>query len=205
MYVEKCTITMIGGELDIGSSTGSSVLLLSDALFTMDRVHVHGSSLSIIGAGLATRVGVKITNSLLENVAFQWATSDTSSPGSSVSMAFNTIVGQLNCQANSGSAFRTSRYENNIVVSSSGPSVVEGTDCTLSNNVLFPFTGTLGTNIAADPQFENVSMKDYRLRSTSPAIDAAVASAGLQATTDFAGVSRPQGAAPDIGAFERVP
>ena len=124
-----------------------------------------------------------------------------------LSMGFNTMVleqNTLNCATNSGSPFRTSRYENNIVISSQ-PSAVNGTDCTLSNNVLVPFTGTLGTNIPLDPQFEDAGTKNYRLKATSPAMDAAVPTANLPATIDFAGVSRPQGGAADIGAFERQP
>jgi hypothetical protein len=206
VYVDTCALTMLGGELDIGSSTGVSVQMIGEPIVSMDRVHVHGSNVSLIGASLAGRLGAKITNSLLENVSFNWATSDSGPPGSMVTMAFNTIVGQLSCRTNSGSAYRTTRYENNIVVASnSDPSVVDGTDCMLSNNILFPFTGSAGTNLVADPQFENMAAKDYRLRATSPAVDAAMPSAGLAATTDYAGVSRPQGAKADIGAFERVP
>mgnify|MGYP000979812208 CR=1 FL=1 len=43
---------------------------------------------------------------------------------------------------------------------------------------------------------------DFRLRDSSPAIDAGVAIPGL--TRDFAGTPVPQGAAPDAGAFEYV-
>lgn len=206
VHLEKCTFAMVGGELDIGSSTGSSVLMMmSDVVFSADRVHVHGMVESRIGAAFATRINVKITNSVLDNVHFQWATSDSSSPGSLIVMGFNTILGQLNCAVNSGSAYRTARYQNNIVVSTDSAPAVDGTDCTLSDNILFPFNGTLGTNIATDPQFEDSGAKDYRLRSTSPAIDSAVPTTELPATTDFAGVSRPQGAQSDLGAFERVP
>lgn len=205
VYREKCALTMIGGELDIGSSTGSSVLMLGEASFVADRVHVHGSKESSIGASFAAGIFVRITNSVLENIRFQWATSDAGPPGSLIEMGFNTIVGNLNCQTNSGSAYRTSRYQNNIVVSPDAASAVNGTDCTLSNNVLFPFSGSLGTNLVADPQFEDRAARIYRLKATSPAIDAAVPTTALPATADFAGVSRPQGALPDIGAFERAP
>ena len=84
MSVDNCDLVMVGGELNIGSSTGSSILLLAEANFWADRVHVHGNSVSMVGAALATRLSAKITNSLLENVAFQWQTNDTSSPGSGV-------------------------------------------------------------------------------------------------------------------------
>jgi hypothetical protein len=61
--------------------------------------------------------------------------------------------------------------------------------------------GGIGSNIEnTDPQFVNPSAFDFRLRAGSPAIDAGVTLSYV--TSDFLGVSRPQGAAYDIGAFE---
>jgi hypothetical protein len=54
--------------------------------------------------------------------------------------------------------------------------------------------------VLADPQFADAAAGDYRLRSSSPARDAA--QAGSSASSDHAGIAR--GAAPDIGAFEHV-
>ena len=50
--------------------------------------------------------------------------------------------------------------------------------------------------------FINAAGDDYRLSSTSTAIDAGVALAGV--TSDRLGVARPQGGGYDVGAFERV-
>ncbi len=52
-----------------------------------------------------------------------------------------------------------------------------------------------------DPQFVNPGSKDYHLKSTSSAIDAGV-NLGNLVPNDFDGISRPQGAGYDIGAFE---
>ncbi len=61
--------------------------------------------------------------------------------------------------------------------------------------------GGIGSNIEnTDPQFVNPSALDFRLQAGSPAIDAGVTLANV--SSDFLGVSRPQGAAYDIGAFE---
>lgn len=122
-------------------------------------------------------------------------------------MAFNTIrpAGYVNCEPNSGSAYRTSRYENNIIYNTAVASAVTGTDCKLSYNVIFPYTAAAGTNIVADPQFIDLMSSNYRLKSTNPAIDAAVPSAYSIGKPDFDGVARPQGGSYDIGAFEFTP
>jgi len=52
-----------------------------------------------------------------------------------------------------------------------------------------------------DPQFVNPESGDYHLTSTSPAIDAGY-NLGTSVPNDYDGISRPQGAGYDIGAFE---
>lgn len=202
----RCEVTLSATDLDIGGSTGSGIFLSSNAVVLADRVRMHGNAIFTVGA-FGDRVAIRVTNSILDNVGFTWTTGDTGPPGSSIAMGFNTIhVDQigLNCQSNSGSAYRVSRYENNIVYGTNVVSAVEGTDCMLSHNVLYPFTGAAGTNIVADPQLLDVANRDYHLKTTSPAIDAAVPTT-LVATPDFEGTQRPQGTAPDIGAFESHP
>ena len=55
--------------------------------------------------------------------------------------------------------------------------------------------------IEADPQFVNRSRGDYRLQAPSPAVDQA--RPDFSRPYDFSGRSRPRGAGPDIGSFER--
>jgi len=55
------------------------------------------------------------------------------------------------------------------------------------------------TAVRANPQFVSLSTYDFHLNQPSPAIDAA---SSYIVPTDFDGVSRPQGAGYDIGAFE---
>jgi hypothetical protein len=72
--------------------------------------------------------------------------------------------------------------------------------------VLFPQnTPISGTNIVMDPLLVDPLNHNFHLQSGSPAIDAAMPSAGLDPTADLEGVIRPQGQAPDIGAFEFAP
>jgi hypothetical protein len=54
-----------------------------------------------------------------------------------------------------------------------------------------------------DPRFVNAANGDFHLMTGSPAIDAADPAATL--STDYDGVSRPQGAGRDLGAFEYKP
>ena len=72
------------------------------------------------------------------------------------------------------------------------------------------FNGKVGTqgpnDIVADPQFVNVSTSltvgNFSLKANSPAIDKGTNAAGQFSQTDILGISRPQGARPDIGAYE---
>ena len=78
--------------------------------------------------------------------------------------------------------------------------------CTLSHNLVYG--GTLGgisactasNTVVANPNFVNAAGDNFQLQAGSPAIDAGVTVSGV--STDYNGVSRPQGSAFDIGAFE---
>jgi len=60
----------------------------------------------------------------------------------------------------------------------------------------------ISNNMQADPEFLNAATGDVRLRPDSPAIDAGIRIPLVR--TDFARRPRPQGNAPDLGAFEFV-
>jgi parallel beta-helix repeat protein len=99
---------------------------------------------------------------------------------------------------------------NNIVAGSN----VVNKGGTASNNIYValmpsqyqdPYGGSTGSIYQPDLNqiFVNPTAGDYHLKSTSPAIDAGVAIAGL--TYDHDGTSVPLGGAVDIGAFEYIP
>jgi hypothetical protein len=71
--------------------------------------------------------------------------------------------------------------------------------CNFSQTMLGP-TPVTGAS-SADPLFVNYGMHDFRLRSTSPAVDAASAGPAV----DVQGTARPQGVRYDLGAYEFKP
>ncbi len=83
------------------------------------------------------------------------------------------------------------------------------TNTQIKANIIFNNSGTIndngaGTvatnNLTTNPQFVNAAANDFRLQATSSAIDAGVAISVV--TTDYSGISRPQGCCYDIGAYE---
>ena len=115
--------------------------------------------------------------------------------GSGASGAFNVASGSPNV-----------RIRNNLVVLKAGENYLEpqGNASLISglNNLWFGIgngPSNLSSNVNTDPRFTNLSSFDFHLQSGSPAINQGV-NTGIPA--DFDGISRPQGTAYDIGAFE---
>jgi hypothetical protein len=76
------------------------------------------------------------------------------------------------------------------------------------NNLAFGnksgFTGsgiTYSKNVTADPKFVDAAGGNFRLQAGSPALS--IAEAGYVPAKDVEGTARPQGAGPDLGAYER--
>jgi parallel beta-helix repeat protein len=81
-----------------------------------------------------------------------------------------------------------------------------GSGIEVRNNIAYPKgihlgTGTISSNnLLANPNFVNAAGNDFRLLSSSPAIDAGMTLSVVP--IDFARRSRPQGSTHDIGAYE---
>ncbi len=195
----KCRLEMVATELT------ASVSLGSDSTFEADRIHMHASqALTISSSG--SRATLRITNSVLEDVTTSFLGS---SDNNQFTLAFNTIVlssGNPQICPTDTAVNRSLRFEDNVLLSLvAQTNVISGTSCTLLHNILFPQATAIANNIVADPQIVDAVGKNFHLKSTSPAIDAAIPSSGLESDHDFEGTSRPQGATPDIGAFELAP
>jgi parallel beta-helix repeat protein len=103
-----------------------------------------------------------------------------------------------------------SRVENNTLYNNGGRGLFVGdqaTTATVKNNIVYAnstnlkLTNTTDShNLTSNPKFVDAVAKDFRLQSSSPALDKGTSISGI--TVDFAGKSRPSGAQFDIGAHE---
>jgi hypothetical protein len=192
----ECEISISSSKLAVND--GGAISIATGARFVGDRLHIAGTQTFIFM--FSNQVDLVLTNSLIEDPVFNFA----SGSGSSAILSFNTIVltsSPIPCSLNPG---MTARIENSIVAAKGalGASVIDGTDCVLEDNILHPQQVVPATNLDVDPLFIDVAMGDFRVQPTSAAVDAA----GMPifpTDHDFSGATRPQGAGPDIGAFEQ--
>ena len=101
---------------------------------------------------------------------------------------------------------------NNTVFSNNGDGVdisASETNVTLRNNIVYGNSpnindsssgGDKGNNLTTDPTFVNEGTRDLHIQSSSAAKNTGQTRA--EVTDDYDGLSRPQGSAYDIGAYE---
>ena len=129
--------------------------------------------------------------------------------------AFDVVVTENTAVDNGGTGFKVAGSSDRITLANNVAAfngtysirVESGNANRVEGNLTYPgpVSNTTGSvvrdNILADPLFVDRSAGNYRVRSGSPAIDRAL---GQWATaTALDGMARPQGTAPDLGAYER--
>ena len=154
-----------------------------------DNVLVDGCSLHN-NNGLGVQWYPSTTNSIMRNcIAYSNYGMGFYLSGSSTGTKFynNTAYGNNweGFKCNTGGS--TNECKNNIAYGNTGTNLACG-------------TVTCSNNLTSDPKFVNGGANDFRLQSTSPAINAGATL--TEVTTDKDGVTRPQGSAYDIGAYE---
>ncbi|MEW7850673.1 choice-of-anchor Q domain-containing protein [Massilia aurea] len=140
------------------------------------------------GATASTIVNNTIFNSKMGIVIGHGDSGATAAGTSNNYVANNIVYGNGYGITEMGTVGGNNRYPNNLVFNTGRSWLVKGA-----------VTGT----VAAEPQFVNYQINgtgDYRLKSTSPAINKGTATSAP--TVDIAGVARPRGGAADIGAYE---
>jgi parallel beta-helix repeat protein len=131
-------------------------------------------------------------------------------------VAYNNLIygnnGGYAVEISFGGGPSNTRVENNTIDNAFGIDIgADSTNATVTNNIVngaaSPPIGDAGVGstishnyTAGSPGFVNQAAHNYHLTATSPAVDAGLTIA--EVTVDYDGVTRPQGAAYDIGAYE---
>lgn len=162
------------------------------------RIHDLTSS-SFFGAAdprmwgiLVSGTSNQIYNNIIYNINFPYQSSNAGVyvyTGSGHKIWNNTIYKNTTDGIYLNSGVSSIEVKNNIVYANAGSNFVAGAGNVESNNLW-----------GVDPLFVNPSGSNFQLQSASRAIDAGASLSVVM--TDIAGIARPQGSAPDIGAYE---
>ncbi len=198
--IDKCAATFRSVDLTL-----NGIVVSNDGGLDADRMQLRPSVDHASVSAIGSRMTLRIVNSVLYDGQVLVSEQDQAPSISNVYLAFSTIYSTfaiaMNCN-NSSAGNWMARVENNVFAGATSNALV-GTTCIANHNVLFPQSDIVpGSNIVQDPRFVDATMHDLRLRSDSPAIDVAVPSPQLSTDHDVNGRARPQGGAPDIGAYE---
>ncbi len=204
-----CTATVVRSRIH-GRSDALLVGAVDDARVTIDQTLIDGGPSG--GVGAFNGAVVRVTNSTIvdQNSPSFGALTGTNGV---VLVSFSTIVNSvIKCGTGVVSCMETAPHgvciDNSIIANmlpNAPLNTIEGTRCHIEFSIAHPQTTApngVNNQLSVDPLFVDSVAGNYRLEAGSPAVDSANPSSTL--TIDFDGNPRPQGAANDRGAFERL-
>lgn len=204
LEVQRCDLRL--GEVGVELGEQTLVAVLDDGGLIADKLHVRSTLIPVlIFAGV--RLNIEITNSVIENLNFFLAINDAGPPGTHIKFAYDTLLLSQKLRICDGAPheFVTVAFENSILHPNDAgdPALNNPTpgNCTFVNTLLTRQSAPPAGTIVGDPAFAAPATHDYHLTARSSAVDAA-GGGSVEATSDLDNVSRPQGTAPDIGAYE---
>ena len=175
----------VGNEIGMVDNSAGTV----NNLLFMNNVFVNMSQgLQVDGSGGSSNItGLQFDNNTVDNVTQQGVILTAGAPAAHV-------INNIFCDVGDGG-------DNYLSADSSSSNFAAADNDMWMSNGSTPGTyGSNATYINQSPQFVNLRGLNFHLSSSSPMIDAGRTLS--QVTHDYDGVSRPQGAAYDIGAFE---
>jgi parallel beta-helix repeat protein len=217
LYISTQDVTVDGGTFYSNSGHGIQVYTSGQATATNNTVikntitHDNGS----YGIGLYSGDNLRAYNNIVyHNGLIVGSTGGLRVSASSGSPATNPLIFNNTVYNNTGYGIRLEvgasnvNIRNNISYNNSGVEISDATGGSLAASNVANRNNLCDTLIATlcdggNPLFVNAAANNFQLQTTSPAINAGTSLSTV--TTDFAGVSRPQGSAYDEGAYEYVP
>jgi hypothetical protein len=201
------TITASGEAVGFGGATADR-----GSQLTIDRTLIQPTGTGAPGICIVNSSTLAMTNSVIANTdpnqpalgCWNVANSAHLNPAGGT-VAFTTFfAAPIACQNATATAPTAFHFTNNIIVApGSTKDVATGSFCDHKDDIATPQTADPpgANNIkGVDPMLRDPVHGDFHLLPGSPAINRADPS--VTTDHDFDGVSRPQGAADDIGAFE---
>ena len=196
---------------------GGGALIDSNVVRNIGLQWVAGQTCNTVQGIYVTNQNNRISNNVISGVAAVGINSWHGATGSTIvnNTIFNSKMGIVIGHGDSGAtpAGTSNNYVANNIVYRNAYGITEmgtvGSNNRYPNNLVFNtgrswlVKGAVTGTVAAEPQFVNYQVNgtgDYRLKSTSPAINKGTATSAP--TVDIAGVARPRGGAIDIGAYE---
>jgi hypothetical protein len=174
------------------------IMFFDNASLSADR-----SSMSGFDVSSASMAQLQLTNSIFGGMSFP----DTGSHQITVDVSFSTLVydssGNTDLVCPNPTVAGVAVHFSNVIAFSpiAGINPTPSVDGCFDHVISFPLFGTKFTGVTyVDPKLVDPAHGDYHLMPGSPAIDAADTT--IPDDHDFDGTARPQGAGPDIGAFE---